>query len=200
MFLNENTGSLMVLLTLVYVVCTMVMVRLLMNQAWETNRGYVAVRLTFHQQMLLTLEVANQGKSAARRLKLSLDRDIYEAFDSKEKKLNDMPLFSDTIETMPAGDRYFLYLWPGTVKLGGEKFPREFKVTAAYETLGRRIVEETTLHPVLLYQFVPMTVEESLERAVKALQETRAIQEKIVSRFDQFLRSGEQQKPGGSRS
>ena len=187
--LNNNTGSLMVLLTFVYVVCTIKMLRQFKEQAWLANRAYVVVRLVFRQKMMLTLELANEGRSPAQALKLSLDRDVYQGGDTK-KRLNDMPLFSETYQTVPPGGTYFLILWPGIVPLGSELYPKEFKVTANYETLGRRIKEETTLHPLLYAEFPSLATEESLEKIAGVLEETKKTLEKIVFRFDQFLRYG----------
>ena len=187
--LNHNTGLLMVLLTFIYVVCTVIMLLQFKEQAWMANRAYVVVRLTFRHKMLLMLELANEGKSPAQVLKLSLDRDVYEGGDTK-KRLNDMPLFSETYQTVPPGGRYFHYLWPGGAKVGTELFPKEFKVTASYESLGRPVREETTLHPFLYAEYPSLAPEESLEKLAGCLEETKKTLEKIVFRFDQFLRYG----------
>jgi hypothetical protein len=187
--LNNNTGSLMVLLTFIYVVCTMLMLRQFKEQTWLTNRAYVVVRLAFRGKMELVLELANEGKSPAQALKLSLDRDLYQFGDTKAR-INDMPLFAETFRTVPPGGTYFLFLWPGTAPLGTELYPKEFKVTANYGTLGRRIREETTLHPLLYAEFPSLATEESLEKIAGGLEETKKTLEKIVSRFDQFLRYG----------
>lgn len=187
--LNDNTGSLMVLLTFVYVVCTIIMLMQFAKQAWLGNRAYLVVRLAFRGKMMLTLEIANEGRSPALALKLNLDRDLYQMGDTK-KRINDMPLFSETYQTVPPGGNYFLILWPGMVPLGSELYPKEFKVTANYRTLGRRIKEETTLHPLLYAEYPPLAAEESLEKLVGILEETKKTLEKIVVRFDQFLRYG----------
>jgi hypothetical protein len=187
--LNNNTGSLMVLLTFIYVVCTMLMLRQFKEQTWLTNRAYVVVRLAFRQKMELVLELANEGRSPAQALKLRLDRDLYQFGDTK-KRINDMPLFAETFRTVPPGGTYFLFLWPGMVSLGSELYPKEFKVTANYQTLGRRIEEETTLHPLLYAEYPPLSREESLEKLAGIAEETKKTLEKVVFRFDQFLRYG----------
>ncbi len=179
----------MVVLTFIYVACTILMLRQFKEQTWLASRAYVVVRLAFRQKDMLTLELTNDGRSPAEVLKLTLDRDVYQIGDTK-KRINDMPLFSETYQTVPPGGRYFLILWPGMVPLGSELYPKEFRVKANYRTLGRRIKEETTLHPTLYAEYPPLNAEESLEKLVAGLEQTNKGLERMVSRFDQFLRYG----------
>jgi hypothetical protein len=188
--------AVMVLLTGIYVYYTKrivlanrTMLDEVREQAWLANRAYIVVRLAFRQRFHLTLEIANEGKSPAQGLKLSLDRDVYQGGD-KSKRINDMPMFSESYETVPPGGRYFLYLWPGTVVLGTELFPKEFKVTASYKSLGRPVREDTMLHPLLYAEFPSLAIEESVEKVPGALEGMKNSLEKIVFRFDQFLRYG----------
>lgn len=191
--LNANTGALMVLLTAFYVYYTR---RILLSnrqtleevkeQVWQANRAYVNLRLTIHDRSLCMLELSNDGKTPAHSVRLALDRDIFQMMDPK-KRINDLPMFSETFEAIPAGARYSLYLWPGAQKAGTDVIPSEFKVTATYEAMGRPVSEVTALHIHMLEgtDFPPAAVEESLEKLPRILDEIRKTLEKIVWRFNQ---------------
>jgi len=179
----------MVLLTFVYVLYTIKILRQVREQTWLANRAYIVLRLVFRGKILLALELANEGKSPAEDLKLALDRDLYQNGEVS-KRINDMPMFSETFATVPPGGKYHVFLWSGTVVLGTDLFPTEFKITATYRSLARAITEETTLHPLLYAEFPALAIEESLEKLPGILEEMKKTLEKIVFRFDQYFRYG----------
>jgi len=190
---NENTGVLMVILTMFYVWYTRRIVSLntrtleeVKEQAWLANRAYVVLRLVFRQKMYCTLELANEGRTPARNVRLLLDRDLFVMCDPT-KKLNDFPIFSEQFELIPPGVKTYFYLWPGTVKPGGELVPDMFRITATYEALGRRVSEETTLHLHIYEEFPPSWIEESLEKVPPILDEMRKTLEKIAWGLDRVL-------------
>ena len=120
---------------------------------------------------------------------MKLDRDLYQ-FGSREKRINDIPLFSKINEVMPPGTRYYVLLWSGTEKVGTDYVPDQFKVTASYETLGVKVSEDTTLH-VGIYEgqnFPPRTIEDSLERSLRILEDLKRLFDKLSWRFDEFVR------------
>ena len=71
--LNENAGTLLAILTALYVYYTRRILFIyyqtlkeLKEQNWQANRAYVVPRLTFQQKMLSVLEIANPGRTPAR--------------------------------------------------------------------------------------------------------------------------------------
>jgi hypothetical protein len=191
--LNDYTGALMVLLTATYVFFTGAMVvaslksiKAARDQSWWTSRAYVVLRLVFREQMVLAFEVTNEGKTPARMLKLTLDRDIFE-FGERDKRVNDFPMFSTPIAAFPAGSKCSFSLWLGTVKLGGDLYPAQFTVTATYESLGRSVTEETALSAEVFREFPPLTVEESLHKVTKDMNEVKETLKKMCWQVGEFM-------------
>ena len=106
---------------------------------------YVVPRLQYDDQRMQQLLISNEGKTPARNITLSLDREILGIGDPA-MPINALPWFSETVATMSPGDKFFFTLWSGYDKPGTKDIPKEFTILASYETLGKRVREETHLH------------------------------------------------------
>lgn len=194
--MNANTGLLTVTLTAVMVILTWLYVHYtkkilqtnqktieeVREQAWLASRAYMVVRIVFKHKYVCALELANEGKSSARNVRLSLDRDVFQGGDPK-RRINDLPVFARALDAVPPGIRSSVYLWPGTIKPGTELYPDKFKITATYETLGRNIAEETTLDVYLYTEFPAAPTEESLETIAGSLEEIKKVFDKLGPRL-----------------
>ena len=194
--MNAYTGVFTVALTAVMVMLTYLYVRYtklileanhktleeVKEQAWLASRAYLVFRLVFKHQCICAFELANEGRSPARSVRLSLDRGIFQG-GNREKRINDLPMFSRGLEVVPPGVRSSVLLWSGTVKPGTELYPDKFKITARYETLGRNVQEETTLDVYIYSEFPPYSIEESLQKMARTLDEIKKTSEKLSFRM-----------------
>ena len=194
--MNAYTGlftvtstAVMVILTYLYVRYTKLihqanqkMIEEIKEQAWLSGRAYMVVRLVFKRRYMCALELANEGKSPARRVRLALDRDVFQMGDLT-RRINDFPVFSRDLEVFPPGIRSSIILWPGTVKPGTDRYADKFKITVSYETLGRNVEEETLLDVYLYSEFPPSSMEESLEKIAETADEIKKVLDKLTSRM-----------------
>jgi hypothetical protein len=181
-FSQAVSSFVMVILTAVYVYCTWKIVdanrkMVAAGQAnieesrkvsWQTSRAFVVPRLLL-RDFLFWLEISNSGKSSAENVNLRFDRDVYQ-MGCSDRRINEMPLFSKTIATIPPGASYYVILWAGGDKPGSNLVPNELTIIADYQSLCRPIHEETILD-VKIYEgqdYPPRSVEEHLKKLTQA--------------------------------
>ena len=160
------------------------------QQTWETSRAYVSARLSFRYGLCM-LELSNEGRTPARFVRLKLDRELVMMGDGKTR-VDQLPLFSQTMDTFPPGYRYFIPLWGGTDKPGEGPVPSQFVVNAAYETLGRSVAEDIVLD-FGLYEgglvFPPEKVEDSAQELVSGLRNIQKTIDDLKYRLEMLLRN-----------
>lgn len=168
---------LMVLLTFVYVVGTLLLVRAgnktvlqMQEQTWAANRALIVSRLSLHGQ-LLWLVVSNEGRSAATYVRLTLSQEILK-LGHEDSKLTEAGLFSRVIQTIPPKMNYYFLLAPGWIKPGTQGLPSDFEISATYETDGRKVAETTHLDVGILegQDFPPRDADEHLKKIASLLE------------------------------
>ena len=108
MTLEVLTG-LLVIITAVYAVATFRILRanqqaveVMREQADALSRPYVAIApFTAPRSHLFRLRIANTGKTAAKSLRLTIDRDFYQYGESRN--LAAMSAFTEPIDSFPPG-------------------------------------------------------------------------------------------------
>jgi hypothetical protein len=114
-------------------------------------RPYVSISpIVYADNPCFFLKVNNSGRTAAKRLRLTIDKDFY-AF-GKKKPDNNLRLataFSETIDSFVPGAEMLFYLAQGFVVFGKDAdesiTPSRFSVYAEYEHAGHKVVEKTAI-------------------------------------------------------
>jgi len=130
------------------------------------------------QTIFLYLSIQNHGKSAAKNLKLSLDRDFYQAAEEGEgKNIRMFPTFQRTIPSFAPGEEIFILISQGfnLGKANGEGkllTPYEFVIDATYDFAGKTFHQR---HEVDLSAYMQTSQDrnemlEELEKIRKALE------------------------------
>lgn len=150
---------------------------LMARQTELLTRPYVEVSVFVPPKIpILYLRVANTGKTAARNLRLSMDRSFFQYGESNGTDIAKLSAFSEPIGSFAPGAELIFALAQGFV-IFGEKAdpsitPPEFNVTASYEFEGRSVSEAThiELKPYLGSTMEPSPLIEELERIRKAVE------------------------------
>ena len=94
------------------------------------------------------LSIKNIGKTEAKNLKLTIDKDFYK-FGKKENAANikNLPAFSEPIASFALGAEILIYLAQHFVVFGKESneavTPKTFSVYAEYQFSNKSIIEKT---------------------------------------------------------
>ncbi|MCA0324456.1 MAG: hypothetical protein LCH89_02445 [Proteobacteria bacterium] len=125
-------------------------------QQYAAMRPYIQVSTTVGiGTPLIYLQIENMGKSSAKNLRLSIDRDFFR-FDkrSDETNLRKSPAFSGVIKNFGPGFKLKFQLGVASKILGGNSdlSPREFDISAEYDT-GRERVKEHNVIDLSPYLF-----------------------------------------------
>jgi len=143
--------------TIVYVVLTNRISRaneravaVMKEQAEAFYRPYVTVTHEITHQSLIHLIIKNTGKTNAENLKLSIDKDFYQAGPLNKKfNIPNLPAFKNVIESFPPEAEILLSLVPGvalsTATPDHPETPTVFKITASYSFSGKSVTETTTV-------------------------------------------------------
>jgi hypothetical protein len=114
-------------------------------QLLAATRPYVQVA-PFVRPMstLLLLNISNAGATAARNLRLTLDRDYYvHAEHRPDRNLRSFAAFSQPIESLPPKAEFSFHLGVGHKILASPDLsPITFRIKAEYEGAGHRYAEE----------------------------------------------------------
>ncbi|MEE2951066.1 hypothetical protein SAMN06297251_110102 [Fulvimarina manganoxydans] len=116
----------------------------------EDRAPYITVRITVTQSSLLNLEIQNIGRSPAKNLKLSLDRDFYQFGKFQESKnIRMRHAFQNEIPQLAPGECLRFALSQG---FNLDKFhesraltPKIFCIKAEYDYNGNRRTSEHTV-------------------------------------------------------
>lgn len=175
MVLEFLTGVL-VLVTAAYAVANFRMVRVMRDQLEQTMRPYITVSvLSPPKSFVLYLRIANTGRSAARELRLTIDKDFFR-YGGKDATDNiaRFNAFQTPIECFSPGAELIFALAQSFVLFGAdadrERTPLVFNVAATYSYVGRATSETTTidLRPYLSSNMLPDPALDVLERLEKA--------------------------------
>jgi hypothetical protein len=118
------------------------------EQQVAATRPYIVVAPSLEvDNPIFYLRIANEGKSAALNLKLSIDKSFFQFGErAKHKDISTLPLFNNVITSMAPGAEVVLSLAQSfKVFAGGEteqpEMPRHFTVSAEYEFADRKVHE-----------------------------------------------------------
>lgn len=141
------------------------------------TRPYVEVSVFVPPKIpVLYLRIANTGKTAARNLRLTMDRPFHQYGEAKRSNLAELSAFNQPIDSFPPGAELIFALAQGFVIFGENAdpdiTPPEFNVTASYEYENRTVTEVThvELRPYLGSTMEPSPLIEELERIRKAIE------------------------------
>lgn len=117
------------------------MVALMKAQHREFIAPHVTLSLGIKHSIITTVKIRNVGRSAARNVRLSLDRDFYQfAEHQPEKNVRKWPLFQQAMPCLGAGDEIFFMLCQGfniDKEIGGVNItPSKFSISVVYEFGG----------------------------------------------------------------
>jgi len=128
------------------------------EQMEASNRPYVTARISMQVgEPYFYLNIENIGKTAAKNLKLSFDKDFYQyGRSTDEHNIKSFPVFKNLISEFTAGTHLF-YPLVSSVDILSDSFdsvlvPREFSVTAEYSYFGNRAVKEVFHFDLTVYQ------------------------------------------------
>lgn len=156
--MNEFLTGILVIITGVYAWLTCRIAKaneqvlsVMRSQTVDINRPYIIVRpVTIPGDQIIYLRVSNTGRTAARNVRLAIDRDFYQ-FAQKEDdhNLRTLNVFRNQVDCFPPGMElnYYLGTGPG---IFGQNHPPElspvvFNVTATYSFLDQTVQETTTV-------------------------------------------------------
>jgi hypothetical protein len=127
--------------------------------------------------IIFMLRISNLGRSAAERLRLTLDQDIHQFGEaSEEKNLRNLSAFSSEIPTLAPGGEIWFYLGTSIQVFGGgtpKPIPQAFSVTAQYEWANRKYHEVTAIDMRAYYgtALIMDRQTEALKDIAKAIQQ-----------------------------
>lgn len=125
-------------------------VAVMSEQIESVTRPYLDIGLvTVPRSHIFFLRIANSGKTGARNVRLSLDRDFYQYGKPDGTNLRKVAAFQDPIKQLPPGAEIVFGLAMASQLVGdnvdAELMPPVFKVTACYSYGDRTVTEVTTI-------------------------------------------------------
>jgi hypothetical protein len=156
------------------------------QQAEAASRPYVTIApFTLPGHVSLFLRISNSGKTAAQRLRLTIDRPFYRSGREEDAyNLARFAAFTEEISSFSPGSDLIFNLGPGFKIFGdtanGKTMPVTFTITATYAFVGKVVTETTTvdLRPFLgmHLSYDPVVehlndIRESVKRSSDALNE-----------------------------
>lgn len=151
----EYLTGVLVLVTAIYAYLTYKLARssaasvaAMEHQNWEASRAFIVVSpfVRAHTPFLY-LRVSNNGRSSALELKLTIDKDFFQFAEARkpDHNLRSKTAFSQVIEAFHPGQELIFALAEGWNIFGAKAqsgaCPAIFTVTAAYDCLGKRVIE-----------------------------------------------------------
>ena len=120
------------------------------EQTESATRPYVSIGLiTVPNVHLFYLRVTNSGKTGARDVRLTLDRDFYQYGKRDGTNLREVTAFQEPIEQLPPGAEIVFGLAMGPQFVGDQLdsalTPPVFSITATYSYGDRTVTEVTTI-------------------------------------------------------
>lgn len=128
------------------------------EQIEASTRPYVSIRISMQvEEPFFYLNIENIGKTAAKNLKLSIDKDFYQYGEkSEEKNIKNFPIFNELINEFTASTHLFYPLINSAVILNDEAdtklVPRKFKIMAEYSYSTKKNVVEEFNFDLSVYQ------------------------------------------------
>jgi hypothetical protein len=122
----------------------------LMNEQSENMvRPYITVApFLIPERPVFIIRIANTGKTAAKSLKLKIDRDYYR-FDDNSHNLAEFTAFNEVIDSFAPGAEMFFDLAQTFVVLADDadpnRTPQKFCITAKYSYNDKTVIEHNSI-------------------------------------------------------
>ncbi len=161
-------------------------------QAEAAIRPYIEVRTVIDPvTLLLVLQIRNGGRSAARDLRLSLDRPFYQFGQKREERnIARFHAFAQVVPSLAPGQELAFHLGTGASIFGENRrddlTPSVFAVTARYrDDAGRELADETTvdLRALLMGASMATPLKQELEAINKSVQEAAAALQEMARAY-----------------
>lgn len=149
-------------------------IEVMKEQALALTRPYIDVYVVAEPETpLFSLHISNNGKTAARNLRLTMDRPFFQHGQNEVgRDVSGFSAFSETIPSFAPGTSLSFYLATSLVVFGdtanSDLTPISFVVTANYEVAGQEVSESTTvdLEP---FRNTAIPIDRGVEKISKAL-------------------------------
>ena len=151
---NEALTAILVLITGIYAYLTYRMAKMseasvqeMRQQAEAAIRPYIVVtHFVRPHTPLIYMRITNTGKSAALKLKLSIDRNFFQFGEEQDiRNLKNAPAFNVPLDSFPPGAELIFGLAQGWMLFQGsgkpDICPTQFTITAQYEFSGKTVSE-----------------------------------------------------------
>lgn len=155
---TDIATTVLAVITAIYVLITYLILRanqrtvaIMAEQVDAMSRPFVTVTAFLPPELIIfSLKIANTGKTAARNLKLTLDRDYYKyGKNTVGGNLAGYAAFNSVIESFAPGAELLFDLAEGFVVFGDNRDeqlnPMVFTITAEYSYGERRVTEQNTI-------------------------------------------------------
>jgi hypothetical protein len=149
------------------------------SQTESITRPYITITHTQSSNTMVSLSIANTGKSNAQNLRLQIDKDFLQ-LGGQDSNLADLFVFQNTIATFPPNAQLRFPLHSSLVLRESENNPQTpslFSITATYSFAGKTVVEKTVLD-LRMYKGIWMphqTIEESLSQLTVEMKELKEL-------------------------
>jgi hypothetical protein len=146
-------------------------------------RPYITIAHSFTSETIISISIANTGKSNAENLRLQINKDFFQ-FGVKDSNLARLFVFQTNIETF-SPNSHFIFPILSSIELQDQKednplCPSIFTITATYSFFGKTVTETTTID-LRVYQGIwmpPKTIEERISDLTKEVKEIKEFIEK----------------------
>jgi hypothetical protein len=148
------TNWLLVVITAVYCFLTFKIVQKNGEMVAQMRAQYdsfvapiITTTLKIKYGTILYLLIRNKGQSAAKNVRLNLDRDFHQiGNEAAGSNIRNFPLFQRTIPSFAPDEEFFVLLCQGfnlgkKDKTGKLLTPHEFEIEVRYEALGRKVTQ-----------------------------------------------------------
>ena len=149
------------------------------EQNESLSRPYVHVALRIlSDSPIYVLTIRNNGKTTAKNLRMSIDREFY-AFKDRGEKLNELPAFNQNVDSFPPQAEF--NFWLGTAadihnrKNDNGEEAEGFVVNVEYEFSDKKVSESTTVdfRPFLLSDLPRHDVAHAINKLEKSVSEIK---------------------------
>lgn len=148
---------------------------LAMQEQFEaSNRAYVTARISMQiGEPFFYLNIENIGKTAAKNLKLSFNKDFYQYGENTEtRNIKNFPVFKDLISEFTASTHLFYPLISSVDMLSNTSdealVPRTFSITAEYTHSNNKCVKEVFHFDLSVYENC-IALKDSLVEAINSV-------------------------------